>query len=72
MTSFSIRNQVTDHLLTPKNAALVIIDYQPSQISTITSMDRQTLVDNIVRVAQLGKVYGLPIVLSTVNVKANG
>ena len=71
MTSFPIRDQVNDQLLTPKNAALVIIDYQPSQFATVASMDRQLLADNIVRVAKIGKVFGLPIVLSTVNVKAN-
>jgi nicotinamidase-related amidase len=72
MTSLPMRDQVNDPLLTPKNAALVIIDYQPSQFATVASMDRQLLADNIVRVAKIGKVFGLPIVLSTVNVKANG
>jgi nicotinamidase-related amidase len=67
-----MRDQVNDHLLTPKNAALIFIDYQPSQFATVASMDRQLLADNIVRVAKIGKVFGLPIVLSTVNVKANG
>jgi nicotinamidase-related amidase len=32
-------------------------------------MDRRTLVTNIVAVARIAKLYGLPIVLSTVNVK---
>ena len=32
-------------------------------------MDRRDLVMNIVAVARTAKVYGLPIVLSTVNVK---
>src|SRR5476649_2605101 len=65
------RDQATDHLLTPKNAALVVIDYQPSQVQTVASMDRDLLVDNIVSVARLAKTFDLPIVLSTVNV-ANG
>jgi nicotinamidase-related amidase len=71
MTSLSMRDQIKDDLLTPRNAALIIIDYQPTQFADIASMDRQLLADNIVRVAKLGKVYGLPIVLSTVNVKLN-
>ena len=71
MTSFPIRDQINDHLLTPKNAALVIIDYQPNQFTDVASMDRQLLADNIVRVAKIGKVFGLPIVLSTVNVKTD-
>jgi nicotinamidase-related amidase len=69
MTSLPVRDRINDHLLTSKNAALVIIDYQPVQVSSIGSMDRQLLIDNIVRVAKLGKAFDLPIVLSTVNVK---
>jgi nicotinamidase-related amidase len=68
MTSEPTRDPITDQLLTPENAALVIIDYQPSQIGTVRSMDHDVLLDNIVSVARLGKTYGLPIVLSTVNV----
>ena len=68
MISLPIRDQVNDHLLTPKNATLIIIDFQPVQVSSIASMDRRLLVDNIVRVAKIGRAYGLPIVLSTVNV----
>jgi len=48
---------------------MIFIDYQPTQISAISSMDLQLLVDNVVRVAKLGKTFNLPIVLSTVNVK---
>lgn len=69
MTSFPVRDQVNDHLLTSKNSAMIFIDYQPSQISAVSSMDLQLLVDNVVRVARLGKAFNLPIVLSTVNVK---
>ena len=72
MTSQPIRDQVEDHLITPKNAALIIIDYQPTQVSSIASMDHLTLVANIVTVAKLAKLYALPIVLSTVNVKTRG
>jgi nicotinamidase-related amidase len=67
----SIRDPATDHLLTPQNSALVVIDYQPSQVQTVTSIDTELLVRNIVSVARTAKTYGLPIVLSTVNV-ANG
>jgi nicotinamidase-related amidase len=71
MTSEPIRDPLADPLLTPQNAALVIIDYQPSQMQTVRSMEHELLLDNIVSVARLGKTYDLPIVLSTVNV-ANG
>lgn len=68
MTSQPVRDQVKDHLLTPKNSALVIIDFQPVQVNSILSMDRRTLVANVVSVAKAAKVFGLPVVLSTVNV----
>ena len=69
MTSQPIRDQVEDHLITPKNSALLIIDFQPPQVSSIVSMDHRTLVANIAAVARLAKLFALPIVLSTVNVK---
>jgi nicotinamidase-related amidase len=69
MTSLSIRDQANDHLLTPKNCALIVIDYQPVQVGSIASMDRRDLVLNIVAVARTAKLYGVPVVLSTVNVK---
>jgi nicotinamidase-related amidase len=68
MTSEPIRDPVTDHLLTPQNAALVVIDYQPSQIQSVRSIDHDLLVDNIVSVARLAETFRLPVVLSTVNV----
>jgi nicotinamidase-related amidase len=71
MTSEPIRDPLTDHLITPQNSALVVIDYQPNQIKAVTSMDRDLLVRNIVSVARTARTFGLPIVLSTVNV-ANG
>lgn len=69
MTSEAIRDPVKDHLLTPQNAAFIIIDYQPVQVNSIASMDRQLLVNNIVGASKAAVVYGLPVVHSTVNVK---
>jgi nicotinamidase-related amidase len=69
MASEPIRDPAKDHLLTPKNSALIIIDYQPVQVNSIASMDRQKLIDTIVGVAKVGRAFGLPIVHSTVNVE---
>lgn len=69
MASEPIRDPVKDHLLTPKNSAFIVIDYQPVQVNSIASMDRQLLVNNIVGTARAALLYGLPIVHSTVNVK---
>ena len=71
MTSEVRRDPVLDPLLTPENAALVVIDYQPSQVQAVASIDHDLLTRNIVSVARLAKAYRLPVVLSTVNV-ANG
>jgi nicotinamidase-related amidase len=71
MTSAPIRDQLGDHLLTPQNAALVLIDYQPSQFATVRSIDTDLLLKNIVSTVRAAKAFGLPVVHSTVNV-ANG
>jgi nicotinamidase-related amidase len=70
MPSEPIRDPAKDHLLTPKNSAVIIIDYQPVPVNSIASMDREKLIDSIVGVAKTGRAFGLPIVHSTVNVKA--
>lgn len=69
MTSEAIRDPKQDHLLTPQNSAFICIDYQPVQVNSIASMDRQLLINNIVGSAKAAIVYGLPIIHSTVNVK---
>lgn len=58
-------------MLAPGNAALILIDYQPPQVSTVESIDRQTLINNIVALCKTAKLHDLPVILSTVNV-SNG
>jgi nicotinamidase-related amidase len=69
MSSEPMRDPLEDHLLTPQNAAFIVIDYQPVQVNSIASMERQRMVTNIVRATKAALLYGLPIVHSTVNVK---
>ncbi len=64
----TIRDPLQDHLLTPQNAALIVIDFQPTQVNSIMSRDKHSLVANITRVARIAKLFDLPVVLSTVNV----
>lgn len=68
MSSFPIRDQKNDHLLTPENAVLLVIDYQPIQITSINSMDKRDLIMNMGTLAELAIAYKLPVILSTVNV----
>ncbi|WP_026631092.1 hydrolase [Dyadobacter alkalitolerans] len=69
MSSLPIRDRETDHLLTAENAALIVIDYQPPQVNSIASMDKQLLVNNIIGSVEAAKLYGMPIISSTVNVE---
>ncbi|MFD1431352.1 hydrolase [Lacticaseibacillus yichunensis] len=68
MTSYPRRDPFEDRLLTPENSALLVIDYQPTQISSIRSIDHPTLINNIEMTVKLAQVYQVPIILSTVNV----
>jgi nicotinamidase-related amidase len=70
VTSQAVRDPLADHLITPQNAALVLIDYQPSQFATVRSMDQDLLLDNIVSTVRAATAFGLPIVHSTVNVES--
>jgi nicotinamidase-related amidase len=64
----AIRDPLADHLLTPQNAALMVIDYQPSQIAAVRSRDPDLVLKNIVSTVKTAKSFGLPIVHSTINV----
>jgi nicotinamidase-related amidase len=58
-----------EHLLSPSNSALLIIDFQPIQVGSVASRDKRSLVENVVTAAKAAKLYGVPVILSTVNVK---
>jgi hypothetical protein len=55
MANAPVRDQLADHLITPKNSALVLID-------------TDLLLKNIVSTVTTAKTFGVPIVHSTVNV----
>ena len=69
MASQPKRDPKTDSLLTPENASLLVIDYQPPQINTLRSMDASILIANVVALAKTAKLFKLPMILSTVGVK---
>ena len=39
MTIAPIRDPLADHLITPQNAALLLVDYQSAQVASVRSMD---------------------------------
>ncbi len=67
MTSQPIRDPLADHLITPQNSAFLLIDWQPTQISTVRSKDQALLLRNAVSTVRT-VAYGVPVVHSTVNV----
>jgi nicotinamidase-related amidase len=68
MSSAPVRDPLADHLLTPENAALLLIGYQPQQLAGVRSMDRGLLVKNAVSTVKTIKTFGVPVVHSTINV----
>ena len=70
MTNESKRDPKNDHFLSPENAALVLIDYQPGLVDGVKSRSRESLINNVVALIKAAKLFKLPIVLSTVGVKA--
>lgn len=69
MSSYPVRDPEKDHLITPENSVLIIIDYQPIQITSINSMDKNMLIHNMGMLADLAQAFNLPTILSTVNVR---
>ena len=68
MISLKPRDAAQDELLSPENSVFLLIDYQPTQVNSINSMDRHQLIENVTAVTNLLKEYQVPIILSTVNV----
>jgi nicotinamidase-related amidase len=60
MTSAPVRDPLSDHLITPQNAAFLLIDYQPSQLAGVRSMDRDLLVKNAVSTVKTIKTRPRP------------
>src|SRR4051812_12266326 len=57
-------------LLTPDNCVVAFIDYQPQMLFGVASIDRQSLINNVVALAKATRVFDVPIVLSTVETKS--
>ncbi|MGJ7561213.1 hydrolase [Brevibacterium casei] len=63
-----VRDPASDHLLTPSNCAIALIDYQPEQFPTVGSTTRDEILLGVVTLAKLSRAYEIPTVLSTVGV----
>jgi nicotinamidase-related amidase len=57
-------------LIDPQNSVLILIDFQPQMTFGVASIDRQTLINNVVGLAKAAKVFKVPVILSTVETKS--
>jgi nicotinamidase-related amidase len=57
-------------LLTPDNCVVAIIDLQPQMLFGVANFDRQTVINNNLVLTKSARVFGVPVVLSTVETKA--
>ena len=64
-----IRDPQADRLLTPQNAVLALIDYQPEQYAGVGSVGRDELLAHVTILGRIATAFELPVVLSTVYVK---
>ena len=64
-----IRDPQKDSLLTPQNAVLALIDYQPEQYAGVNSVGHGELLAHVTMLGRIATAFELPVVLSTVYVK---
>ena len=57
-------------LLTPENCTVILIDHQPQMAFGVTSIDRQTLINNTVALAKAAKAFNVPVILTTVETQS--
>jgi nicotinamidase-related amidase len=57
-------------LLTPENCVVAFIDLQPQMIFGVSNFDRQTIINNNLILAKAARVFGIPVVLTTVETKS--
>lgn len=55
-----------DALLTPEESVLLLIDHQPFQFANLHSHEPTMVINNVVSLAKIAKVFGVPTILTTV------
>src|SRR4029077_8608952 len=56
-------------LLTPDNCVVTQIDLEPQMLFGVANFDRQTVINNNLVLAKAARVFGVPVVLSSVETK---
>jgi len=57
-------------LLTPDNCVVTLIDLQPQMLFGVANFDRQAIINNNVALSKAARVFGVPVVLSTVETRS--
>jgi nicotinamidase-related amidase len=63
-------NQTIHSLITAQNCAVILIDHQPQMAFGVSSIDRQTLINNVAGLAKAAKIFKVPTILTTVAAKS--
>ena len=66
-----IRDPQRDSLLTPQNAVLALIDYQPEQYAGVKSMPHDELLANVTMLGRVATAFELPIVLPGITISTS-
>ena len=64
-----IRDPHKDALITPGNAVIAFIDYQPEQYAGVRSVGHDELLAHVTMLGRVATTFEVPVVLSTVYVK---
>jgi nicotinamidase-related amidase len=59
-----------DAILTPSNAAVIFIDYQPQMIFGVANIDRQSMINNTLLLAKAARIFKVPTILTQVETKS--
>src|SRR5437588_6941251 len=71
MSQDQVRPKLSEKgLLTPENCVVAIIDLQPQMLFGMANFDRQGIINNNVALSKAARVFGVPVVLSTVETKS--
>jgi len=57
-------------LLTPDNCVVAFVDLQPQMLFGVNGADRQTIINSNLILAKAARIFGLPLVVSTVETKS--
>jgi nicotinamidase-related amidase len=66
------RQPEEDPFISPSNAALILIDYQPHILMGVKNIDHDVLINNTTGLIKSAVHFGLPIIFSHVGVGLNG